>query len=124
MLDMMLRIVVVGMLMLAGSSLWADDEHLAMLKVGEEIYTNVTVTSVSTTEIFFTHSRGIGNAKLKNLEPALQKHFHFDSTKAAAQQSEEAKANALYTQTLRNSPPPKRQQPPEPERDPPRQASG
>src|SRR5205814_1980699 len=29
-----------------------------------------------------------------------------------------------YTQTLRNSPPPKRQPPPEPEPDPPRQVSG
>src|SRR6266480_1370794 len=121
---MILRILLVGGFLAAADLLEAAEEQFLVLKVGSEVYSNVTVTSVSTTEIFFTHSRGIGNAKLKNLEPALQKHFHFDSTKAAAQQSEQAKANALYTQTLRNSPPPKRQPPPEPEPDPPRQVSG
>ena len=104
---MMLRIVLLGML-LAARPLWADDEHLPILKVGEETYTNVTVTSASATEIFFTHSRGIGNAKLKNLEPAVQKMFHFDPAKAAAKQEQDAKANALYNQTVRNAPAPKR----------------
>ena len=84
-----------------GCVLHAADEHFSTLKVGTEVYTNVTVTSVSVTEIFFTHSRGIGNAKLKNLEPELQKHFGFDREKAAAKQAEQAKANALYSQAVK-----------------------
>jgi len=35
-----------------------------VLKVGgDEVYSNVTVTSVSVTDIYFTHANGIGNAK-------------------------------------------------------------
>ncbi len=59
---MMLKIVLVGALFATAASVHADDEHLATLQVGAETYTNVTVTSVSATEIFFKHSRGIGNA--------------------------------------------------------------
>jgi thiol-disulfide isomerase/thioredoxin len=85
--------------------LLADDEHFALLKVGEEVYTNVTVTSATATDIYFTHSRGIGNAKLKNLEPELQQHFHYNAAKAAAKQSQQAQGNALYRQALLAAPP-------------------
>jgi cytochrome c biogenesis protein CcmG, thiol:disulfide interchange protein DsbE len=112
---MIVRIVLIGIVMLTGGRLWADGEHLAILKIGEEIYTNVTVTSASATDIFFTHSRGIGNAKLKNVEPAVQKMFHFDAAKAAAKQAQEARANALYNQTALNAPAPKRPKALEPE---------
>ena len=117
----MLKIVFVALFMLDGSRLWAADEHLATLKVGEDTYTNVTVTSASATEIFFTHSRGIGNAKLKNVDPAVQKIFHFDAAKAAAKQEQDAKGNALYNQTVRNAPAPKwpstRETDPEPQQE-------
>lgn len=114
----------ISALLFLTSPVRADNEHLSTLRVGQETYTNVTVTSVSATEIFFTHSRGIGNAKLKNLDPALQKMFHFDPTRSNAQQSDQARANALYLESVRtNGPPVKRpltasekptpQQPPE-----------
>ena len=106
-----------GALLAAARSIRAD-EHLATLRVGTEVYSNVTVTSVSVTDIFFTHSRGVGNAKLKNLDPAVQKMFHFDPAKSDAQQADQAKANALYNQAVRNSPPPKRSPAPEPEPEP------
>ncbi len=115
---MMLRIIVIGALLAAAGSIRADDERLATLRVGTEVYSNVTVKSVSVTDIFFTHSRGVGNAKLKNLDPAVQKMFHFDPAKSAAQQADQAKANALYNQEVRNSPPPKRPPAPEPEPEP------
>src|ERR1044071_5463387 len=105
---MMLKTVGFAVLMLAAPSLRADNERLATLKVGEATYTNVTVTSVSATEIFFIHSRGGGNAKLKNLEPALQKMFHYDPAKAAAKQEQDANSSALYSQAARNAPAPKR----------------
>src|SRR5438552_3052971 len=100
---MILRILL-GLLV-AANFVRGADEHFDTLRVGTEFYTNVTVTSVSATEIFFIHSRGGGNAKLKNLEPTLQKLFHFDP----------AKANALYTQGLRNAPTAKREPAREPE---------
>src|SRR6266404_5757348 len=110
-------ILMVTALAVVGSAR-ADEKHLATLRVGTEVYSNVTVTSVSVTDIFFTHSRGVGNAKLKNLDPAVQKMFRFDPAKSDAQQADQAKANALYNQEVRNSPPPKRPPAPEPEPEP------
>src|ERR1041385_2178194 len=94
---MNIRFFAIGLVICFGAlSALGDNEHFSTLKVGTETYTNVTVTSSSATEIFFTHSRGLGNAKLKNLEAAVQKVFAFDAAKANAQQVEQAKANALY----------------------------
>jgi thioredoxin-related protein len=38
----------------------------------------------------------MGNAKLKDLSPELQQHFHYDATAAAAQEQQQAQANAQY----------------------------
>src|ERR1039458_2028900 len=76
------------------------DEHFDALKIGSETYSNVTVTTVSVTDIYFTHSRGMGNAKLKNLDPALQKHFGYNAGKAAAVEKSRTQANAEYHQQL------------------------
>src|SRR6266404_8199152 len=116
-------ILMVTALAVVGSAR-ADEKHLATLRVGTEVYSNVTVTSVSVTDIFFTHSRGVGNAKLKNLDPTVQKLFHFDPAKSDAQRAEQAKANALYSQAARNAPPPKRPPEPEPEPQQPATANG
>jgi len=87
-----------------GSALWAADEiTLPTLKVGSAIYSNVTVTSVNATEIYFQHSRGLANAKLKSLEPELQEKFHYDPEKASAAQHQEADANARYTQAAQEA---------------------
>jgi hypothetical protein len=58
------------------------DETLPLLRVGTAFYTNVTITGVTATDIYFTSARGLGNAKLKNLDPTLQKHFKFDPASA------------------------------------------
>ncbi|HTL58521.1 MAG TPA: TlpA disulfide reductase family protein [Candidatus Limnocylindrales bacterium] len=88
--------------------LHAADEQFATLKVGSETYTQVTITTVTKTAIYFTHSRGIGTAKLKDLDPSLQAHFHFNATEAAAKQAEQTQGNALYAKTLREAPAAKR----------------
>ena len=86
----------------------AADEQFATLKVRDQVYSNVKVTSVTATDIYFTHSQGIGNAKLKDLEPAIQKQFHYDPAKAAAKQAAQAQENALYNKTAREAPAPKK----------------
>lgn len=91
------------------SAVQADEEKLRLLKVGAETYTGVTVTSVTSTDIYFSHSKGLGSAKLRDLEPAMQAHFHYDPTKAAASEALQAQANALYRQSVLSAPPPKRQ---------------
>src|SRR6266571_7156845 len=90
---------------LLGCAEWvgAADEHLAALKVGSEIYSNVTVTSVTATDLYFMHSRGFGNAKLKNLDPDLQKLFHYDPAKAADKEKLQTDAQALYAKALRDT---------------------
>ena len=78
----------------------ADGERLAVLKAGAEAYTDVTVTSVTATDLYFSHSCGLGNAKLKSLDPELQTRFHFDPVKAAAMEKQQAEARTLYAQTV------------------------
>jgi hypothetical protein len=74
---------VVFQLICAGLSM-AADQKLPVLKVGTQVYSNVTITSVSATDIYFTYDKGAANAKLKNLEPALQKLFNFNPARANA----------------------------------------
>ncbi|HEY2083024.1 MAG TPA: redoxin domain-containing protein [Verrucomicrobiae bacterium] len=76
------------------------DETLPVLKSGDDVYSNVTVTSVTATDIYFTHSGGLGNAKLKNLSPDLQKHFHFNAAKAGAVEKEQAEATAQFRRNV------------------------
>jgi thiol-disulfide isomerase/thioredoxin len=81
---------------------------LPCLKVGEEVYSNVTVLSFTTTDIYFSHAGGLGNAKLKNLPPDLQKQFHYDAAKAAESEQQHANANYLYTKEVKEAKPPSR----------------
>lgn len=76
------KIAVLGTLVFGAAVGFARDEKLAVLRIGSEVYTNVTVTSVTATDIYFNHANGFGNAKLKNLDPDLQTHFHYDPVKA------------------------------------------
>ena len=100
----MKAILLLASLAATATLLGAKVENLPTLKVGSEIgsevYSNVTVTSVTATHIYFTHSLGLGSAKLKDLEPEMQKHFHFDAVNAEALESQQAQANALYQRRL------------------------
>lgn len=89
-----LMLIAIGILVAALSS--RADETLATLKVGSDIYTHVTITSVTATDIVFSSDQGIANAKLKNLDPELQKHFHFDAAKANAEAKKQKDLAALY----------------------------
>jgi cytochrome c biogenesis protein CcmG, thiol:disulfide interchange protein DsbE len=81
------------------------EETLPVLRVGTEIYSNVTVTSVSATDIYFSHSRGMGNAKLKNLTPDLQKRFHFDPVKAGEAEKKQYESAAQFHEEWANRKP-------------------
>jgi thiol-disulfide isomerase/thioredoxin len=81
-------------------SLAQADESFPILKSGDNVYSNVTVTSVTATDIYFTYSGGIGNAKLKSLDPAMQKHFHFDPAKAVKAEKTQAAATVQFQHNL------------------------
>jgi protein disulfide-isomerase len=72
------------------------DEKLPVLKAGINTYSNVTVTAVTATDIYFTYAGGMGNAKLKQLSPELQKHFSYDPKQADEAEQKQAAANAQY----------------------------
>jgi protein disulfide-isomerase len=91
------------------AAVWAvrADEKLSVLKAGSEVYSNVTVTTVTATDIYFTYAKGMANVKLNRLEPALQKHFGYNPTKASEAAQKQATANAQYRIQAINQPAPR-----------------
>jgi hypothetical protein len=73
------------------------DETLSTLKVGNVVYTNVTILSVTAKNVSFTYAQGMASVKLKDLDPALQKHFHYDAAKDAAEQQQAAAVASALT---------------------------
>lgn len=73
-------------------------EQFAQLKVDDTIYTNVTVMTVSATDIVIKHRAGIANLKLRYLAPALQAQFHYDPVRATALERRQDAATAQYNQ--------------------------
>jgi thioredoxin-related protein len=82
-------------------------EKLPVLNTGSEVYSNVTVTTVTATDIFFTYSGGMGNVKLSTLDPALQQHFGYNPAKASEAEQKQAAANAQYHIQAINQPAPR-----------------
>jgi hypothetical protein len=76
------------------------NETFPLLKSGRDAYTNVTITEVTATDIYFSHSGGIGNLKLKNLDAGSQKHFHFDPARASAAEQSQSEATAQFRQNI------------------------
>lgn len=96
--------LVLGLAVLAVSV--RADEKFPLLKAGDDTYTNATVTGVSATDIYFTYDQGMANAKLKDLDPALQKHFGYDPAKSGAMEKKQAADQAQYHQQLLKQPAP------------------
>jgi thiol-disulfide isomerase/thioredoxin len=92
-------------LILTGISFAARaDETLAVLKIGSETYSNVTITSVSTTDVYFIYTGGMANVKIKNLSPDLQKHFNFNPQKAKETELKQAENQASYHDQIMREP--------------------
>ena len=78
------------LLLLCGLPAFAQQTKLESLKVGARTYKKVTVLGYNATDVYFTHSKGISNAKLRLLEPEMQKRFQYneEASKRAEQQQE------------------------------------
>lgn len=105
---MNLRFTIITAIGLLGAVLVRADEKLPVLQAGTDIYSNVTVLSVSATDVYFTYNngRGMANAKLKSLRPELQKHFHFNPVKAGQVEQRQTQANAKYHNQIVSQPTP------------------
>jgi len=90
----------ITILLLATSFAATAADTLPLLKAGDEFYTNVTVTTVTATDIYFSHSLGMGNAKLKSLNPELQQRFKFDPAKGKAVEERQAASTALFQMSV------------------------
>ena len=88
----------------AAISVLGADEKLPVLKAGGDIYSNVTITAVSATDIYFTYDLGVANVKLKNLAPNLQEYFKYDPAKAQQAKHKLAADQAQYHHELINQP--------------------
>jgi len=100
---MALRILVVAGWMSLVSSLPAANFTLDMLTDGSRTYSNITVIGANVTDLYFTHSRGIANVKLKYLTASLQKRFDYDPKAAAEAELEQQRDNARFYQALESN---------------------
>jgi cytochrome c biogenesis protein CcmG, thiol:disulfide interchange protein DsbE len=104
--NLMLMISKLTFVLLCVATLTAGaDETLPLLTIKGQTYTNVTVTAVTASDIFFSHASGMGNAKLKDLDPKLQARFHYDAAKDALVEKQQATNNVLYRQYLSTNQP-------------------
>jgi len=72
--DLLIRSVMavllgVGLALLLNTKSVAGDIRLDVIKTRTDLYRNVTVTGHNDTDIFLTHSRGMANVKIKDLDP-------------------------------------------------------
>ena len=72
------------------------DETLPSLKIGNNLYTNVTVTKVTVADIYFTSSGVMGNAKLKDLDPEIIGSLAFSNQVSQAMQLLQARDGDAY----------------------------
>jgi cytochrome c biogenesis protein CcmG, thiol:disulfide interchange protein DsbE len=86
--------------LLVAFSLAAAPMKMDTLTVGSETYTNVTFLGANATDVYFTHSHGITNVKLKYLPPDLQAKFNYDPKAAAAAEQKQLEADARYHTNL------------------------
>lgn len=95
---MNLRFTIITALGLLGAMSVRADEKLPVLQAGTDVYSNVTVLSVSATDVYFTfnNGKGMANAKLKSLSPDLQKHFNYNPAVASTVEQKQALANVAY----------------------------
>jgi thiol-disulfide isomerase/thioredoxin len=104
---MNLRLTIIAALGLLSAVSVRADEKLPVLQAGTDIYSNVTVLSVTATDVYFTYNNGKGmaNAKLKSLSPGLKKYFHYNPVKAGEVEQKQARANAEYQRVVIYAPP-------------------
>src|SRR4029077_19875797 len=76
---------------------------LDTLKVGTSVYTNVTVLGANATDLYFSHSLGFANVKLKYLGADLQKRFDYNPKAAAAAERKQLEEDILYQSALGKS---------------------
>jgi len=87
------RLATIAILMAASA---VAETRLPILHAGDESFTNVVVTTVTPTDLYFSHAGGMGNVKLKDLDADLQQRFHYNPTNATQVAAAQAAATRRY----------------------------
>jgi thiol-disulfide isomerase/thioredoxin len=94
-----LLLVLLSILSVSGESL-----RLPTLTVGSTTYSNVTILGANATDLYFRHSLGFSNVKLKYVGADLQKRFDYNPRAAEEAERTQAENDILYQSSLaRNS---------------------
>jgi len=78
----------------------AEPLKLNALKVGNRTYRKVIVLGASETDLYFKHSHGIANVKLKYLTPDMQKLFDYDPKAAEEAERRQLQDDSAYFETV------------------------
>ena len=70
------------------------------LKIGSKTYKKVTVIGINATDLYFSHSSGIANVKLRLLSTELQKEFGYDPGQAMETERAQARDDQAYYDML------------------------
>jgi thiol-disulfide isomerase/thioredoxin len=74
--------------------------RLPLLKVGSTTYTNVTILGANATDLYFSHSLGFANVKLKYVGADLQKRYDYDPKAAEEAERAQSENDILYQSSL------------------------
>ena len=97
---MIKRLVLICILAAFCRSGIAEQIRLDSMKAGSRTYKNVTVLGFNATDVYFTHSKGISNVRLKQLNPELQKMFYYDPEAAAAAEQQQIADNEAFNRQV------------------------
>jgi cytochrome c biogenesis protein CcmG/thiol:disulfide interchange protein DsbE len=89
-----------GLMTLVCASAAEPPTKLNRLAIGSKIYTNVTIIGANETDLYFSHSGGFENVKLKYLSPDLQRQFNFNSNVAATVEQRRQEDQASYASSV------------------------
>jgi thiol-disulfide isomerase/thioredoxin len=78
----------------------AEQFKLDTLKVGTTTYSNVIVLGANATDLYFSHSHGFANVKLKYVGPELQKRFDYNPKAAEEAEKRQIENEILYQTAL------------------------
>src|SRR4051812_37158317 len=81
-------------------SLQAAAIKLDTMQVGDRVYTNVTITSFSATDVYSSHSRGVANEKIRNIDPSVKKLLDYNPTAAQSAEKQQEQADRRYEGAL------------------------
>jgi cytochrome c biogenesis protein CcmG, thiol:disulfide interchange protein DsbE len=84
-------------------SMAGEPLKLQTLVVGSTTYTNVTVLGANITDLYFSHSLGFANVKLKYLSADLQKRYDYDPKAAEKAEKAQIENDILYQSALAKS---------------------